>query len=42
MSSAAKPFLPYGLQTISEADISAKVEVPEDVLSSVHLAVIRL
>ena len=42
MSSAPKPFLPYGRQTISEADIAGKVEVPEDVLSSVHLAVIRL
>lgn len=42
MSSAPKPFLPYGRQTISEADIAAKVEVPEDMLSLVHLAVIRL
>ena len=42
MSSAPKPFLPYSHQTIRKADIAAKVVVPEDVLSSVHLAVIRL
>jgi|LakMenE01Jun11ns_1017448.scaffolds.fasta_scaffold9855714_3 hypothetical protein len=33
MSSAPKPFLPYGRQTISEADIAAK----EEVLSSPFL-----